>query len=81
MHGRVMIEVKLGKGKHKPHDCEGFWPIHSQITQISQIQNKQHTSFWKRAYKMAFSFEKDRDPSQSMSKMNNVKLCQMINDK
>jgi hypothetical protein len=27
MHGRVMIEVKVGKGKHKPHDSEGFGPI------------------------------------------------------
>jgi hypothetical protein len=26
MHGRVMIEVKVGKGKHKPSDCEGFGP-------------------------------------------------------
>jgi len=28
MDGRVMIEVKVGKGKHKRRDCEGFGPIH-----------------------------------------------------
>jgi hypothetical protein len=26
MHGRVMIEVKVGKGKHKPQDSQGFGP-------------------------------------------------------
>ncbi len=29
MDGRVMIEAKVGKGKHKRRDCEGFGPIPS----------------------------------------------------
>lgn len=38
MHGRVMIEVKVGKGKHKPHDSEGFGPILHRLRRFRRFR-------------------------------------------